>query len=72
MNFATQYKRDQVPLQMDLALNIRSIIDKKFLLTAVAESMYGLMLWMIYAVEGFLSLIAYGMNAIMTCDRGRV
>jgi len=25
-----------------------------------------LMLWMIYAVEGFLSLIAYGMNAIMT------
>jgi hypothetical protein len=72
MHFVTKYTQEQVPLQQDLVLAIREIVAYKFLMVAVAESMYGAMLWLIYAIDGVLSVLAYGSDVMLTFDDAKL
>ena len=63
--FSAAYSEKVVPTQLRFALGVRQIIDRKFLMVAVAESSYSLVLIYIQFFDASLKLFAYMTDAVL-------
>jgi hypothetical protein len=63
--FARTYSERSVPLQIDVAAKLRSVLDKKFMMVALAETTYSASVTGIRFIQGLLDFAAYSADAVL-------